>query len=298
MSPDPADVPIERPLFVIGCGRSGTTIFFRMLAEHPELAWISNYSNRFGDSAPLLWSARLRHAPGIRALGDHPLRPRPVEGYRPWVDCFPGFARPVRDLCGRDAHADCVQRLQALVRRHLAVQRRTRFAAKYTGWSRIAFMDRAFPDARYLHVVRDGRAVAASLLRVGFWEGWRGPAQWRWGPLDAADATLWERSGASFAVLAGLQWKLLVRNIRAAGEALGERYREVRYEEFVADRFAVLPEVLEWAGLAGDERFRRRVAAFALRSADEKWRETLPEQEQQLLQEAIGADLQEFGYTG
>jgi hypothetical protein len=269
-----------------------------MLAEHPELAWISNYSNRFGDSAPLLWAARLRHAPGIRALGDHPLRPRPVEGYRPWIDCFPGFARPVRDLCERDAHTDCVQRLRTLVRRHLAVQRRTRFAAKYTGWSRIGFMDRAFPDARYVHVIRDGRAVAASLLRVGFWEGWRGPAQWRWGPLDAVDASLWERSGASFTVLAGLQWKILMRNIRAAGEAIGERYREVRYEEFIADRFAVLPQVLEWAGLAEDERFRRRVAAFALRSADEKWRETLPEQEQQLLQEAIGADLAEFGYTG
>ena len=58
--------------------------------------------------------------------------------------------------------------------------------------------------------------------------------------------------------------------------------------ELFSDFVSFLPE---------DERFRRRVAAFALRDADEKWRKTLPDEEQRLLQTAIGADLEEFGYT-
>jgi hypothetical protein len=287
---------IDRPIFVIGCGRSGTTVVFHALAEHPSLAWISNYSNRFGDSRLWLSLAKLRHAAGVRALGQRGWRPRPVEGYRPWVACFDGFNRPARDLDARDCSDATRARMQAMVARHLAVQNKPRFAAKYTGWSRVGFMDRAFPDARYVHVVRDGRAVAASLLEVGFWEGWRGPSQWRWGPLSPEHAELWRASDGSFAVLAGIQWKLLTENIRAAGAKIGERYRELRYEEFVADPLASLTGLREWAGLASDPRHAARIDALGVRPVGEKWRRSLSDEEQQRLEAVLAPSLEALGY--
>jgi len=33
---------IDRPLFMVGVPRSGTNIFYRTFAKHPDLAWISN----------------------------------------------------------------------------------------------------------------------------------------------------------------------------------------------------------------------------------------------------------------
>jgi hypothetical protein len=286
------------PIFVIGSGRSGTTLFFRMLAEHPALAWISNWSNRFPRSGLALLAARLRHAPGLRALGEHPLRPRPVEGYAPWSACCEGFARPARDLEAADADPDTAARLREMVRRHLAAQGRERFAAKYTGWSRIGFLDRVFPGARYVHVLRDGRAVAASLLRVDFWEGRRGPEHWRWGPLSDEDAALWEAEGRSPLVLAGLQWKLLVRNIRRAGAGAGERYRELRYEELVRDPVRTTCAVARWAGLPEDLRLAERVAAFDVREPVPGWRERLSDEERRRLGRALAPVQAEVGYEG
>jgi hypothetical protein len=288
---------VDRPIFVIGTGRSGTTLLFGMLAEHPDLAWISNYSNLFARSRLAAAAARLRHLPGVAQLGASRLRPRPVEGYRPWLACHPGFNRPVRDLVGCDADARCVACLRFVAERHLGTRRRARFVAKYTGWPRVGFFDRAFPDALYVHVLRDGRDVAASLLRSSFWDGWEGPARWRFGPLDEQDERIWARSGRSFAVLAGIQWKLLATSIRRAGQAIGPRYLEIRYEDVVVDRDAVLRRLLGWCGLEDSPRFWSRVRAFELRDARAAWRERLPEAEGSRLEQAIAGDLASFGYV-
>src|SRR5262245_41989498 len=59
---------IDRPIFVIGTGRSGTTLFFQMLGFHPDLAWFSTYGNYlYKRNWPALLS-RVRDVPGIDRL--------------------------------------------------------------------------------------------------------------------------------------------------------------------------------------------------------------------------------------
>jgi hypothetical protein len=96
--------------------------------------------------------------------------------------------------------------------------------------------------------------------------------------------------------MAGLQWKLLVRSIRAAGAGLGERYREVRYEDLLREPVRVVCETARWAGLSDDLRLAERVAALPLRVPPEKWREQLRDEERRRLVRALAPVQAEVGY--
>ena len=94
------------------------------------------------------------------------------------------------------------------------------FLHKFTGWPRAGFLRACFPDAIFVEVVRDGRAVANSWLQMAWWLGHHGPDQWHFGPLPPDLQWLWEESDRSFPVLAALGWRLLMASYddaRAAG---------------------------------------------------------------------------------
>ena len=82
----------------------------------------------------------------------------------------------------------------------------------------LTLLERLFPDARIVHLVRDGRDAALSFLAVPagiMTAGWGHP-----------------RDAAGFAC----QWATEVRDARALGRRVGPtRYLEVRYEELVAE---------------------------------------------------------------
>ena len=140
---------VERPIFIIGTGRSGTTLFFDILSNHPSLAWPCQYmvGERLRGTERLV--NKLAALPGLRGVfGNHRYRRRPVpEPYPFWRRHSPGFARPVRDLDARDVHPAARRDVYAAFAQQLEAMRRPRFLTKYTGWSRIRFIDAIFPDA-------------------------------------------------------------------------------------------------------------------------------------------------------
>jgi hypothetical protein len=75
---------------------------------------------------------------------------------------------------------------------------------------------RQVPDALFVHIIRDGHDVALSYIK----QGWSYPLPW-----DRE-----ERLG-----VAGLYWEWAVRKGREQGRRLGGAYKEVRFEELVAN---------------------------------------------------------------
>lgn len=240
----------------------------------------------------------LRHFPIAASLiFDALKRPRPIiEPYAFWLRYMAGFNRPCRDLTEADVSFMDVSGARLAVEKQLAQMRKTRFLTKYTGWSRIGLMDAAFPGALFLNVIRDGRAVAWSLLHMPWWLGWRGPQQWRWGLLSRENQEIWERSGNSFFVLAGLQWKILMENLRSAAERLGQRYLEVRYEDLVDSPVEVVSQALNWAGLSPDMGFLEKVKSAERFDANKKWRNEVGPVQRSLFESLLGSDLERFGY--
>ncbi len=113
------------------------------------------------------------------------------------------------------------------------------------------FLRSAFPDARFVQVIRDGRAVVHSLLRVGFWKRSGGYESPFWdGDLPPAALEAWERSDRDAGVLAAVQWSHVAVSTRAEGAALEPgSYTEVRYEDFVANPAAVISELYAFCDL-------------------------------------------------
>lgn len=198
---------------------------------------------------------------------------------------------------------------------------------------RVPFLDAVLPEARYLHIVRDGVDVVASAQKR-----WRGEmematlpyllAKARYAPISDLPAYGWtfvknrwammrtgERrmdiwgprfadldalrdGGASLDELCALQW---VRSVDAADAALAAmpdgKAMTLRYEDFAAHPAAVLRSALDFLGTARDTgRIEAATAAISARSIG-KGRAQLGGDADRLM-EIMRATLIRHGYKG
>lgn len=284
------------PIVIFGTGRCGSTLVNDLLAHHPEVAWLSRLNVMF-PSYPAVnrWLLRAIDLPVVgQALRD---RLGPSEAYPFHATLHAGIAGSVRDLEARDVLEREVPRIRAAWMAN-RTPRRHRLLVKFAGWPRVGLVQRVLPEAKFVHIVRDGRAVAASLMRMPWWGGWRGPEAWRFGPLSAKDRREWEKSGRSFAVLAGLQWKICLEAAEAVCKALPEdRCREVKYEDLCADPRAVLAELCDFLELPVTPGFEEAWARLDVRPAGEGWRQDIDAGELAHLDRVIADPLRRYGYA-
>ena len=181
--------------FVVGCSRSGTTLLRAMLDAHPALA--------------VPPESHFALAPSVRAL-------RRALRRDPWFALW-GIEAP--DLHG----LGCADAVRAVFAAYAAARGKPRYADKTPHYvSHLPELAARFPEAQFVHVVRDGRDVALSLLEVP------------WGPDTLEDAAR--------------HWRRRVLEGRDAGLP-PDRYRELRYEALVADPERELRALAPWLGL-------------------------------------------------
>jgi len=270
------------PIFVVGSGRSGSTVFFDVFARHPELAWLSRLAR---DYPQHLWLNHMAmHARSVpvfeQLIAKHWA---PSEAYPFWELNCPGFANPCRDLDNGDVTPLAAGRLRESIRRVLT-RRRGRFLAKITGWPRIGYLHQVFPDALFVEVKRDPRAVANSLLDVGFWDGWRGPSNWRRGPLPEDLAEIWAEEQQSFVALAAIEVVMIQRAMQRCREVVPRlKLMTVDYALFCSSTVEVFKEVSGFCGLRWSRRFEHAIAKFSIASTDDKWRSHLSIDQQKIL---------------
>ncbi len=285
---------IDRPIFLLGSGRSGTTPLYHLLAVHPEVCWFSNLSNRL----PWLPFAPLAHrlvdtaafGPSMRR---HILRRRggkkrlaPVEAE---ILYDRAGLRHERRTTESDYDPAVAARLRGMVANHIRYTGKPRFISKQTANNqRFRLLNRIFPDALFVHLIRDGRAVANSI---------RGQ---RW--LDVMDLWWLEDKAASHAdqyadpiELCGLHWQKNLDELLTGKTLLGDRYLEIRYEHMIDDVHGVVREVLGFCGLSAPADYFSLLPE-QLPNMNNKWQQDLSAEQQRLLHGVIGPRLQELGY--
>jgi omega-hydroxy-beta-dihydromenaquinone-9 sulfotransferase len=286
---------ITKPIIIVGTGRCGSTALQYLLATHPDVMWLSAFCSVYPDNLTWnRWAVTAMGNPLFRRLFGGKIRPG--ENYRFWDKHTFCFSAPCRDLVRTDVTSRVKRQVHAALEQTLT-PRRNRLLVKITAWPRIGFLNEIFEDAKFIHIVRDGRAVANSLLHVNFWRGWSGPQGWRAGLLSSEDQATWEAYDRSFTALAGLEWRIQMRAMEAARRTLDpSRFLEIKYETFCEQPLDSYRRILAFSELPEPSDSRQRVEAASIRKVNNRWREDLTVGQQRLLDDLLREDLLRYGY--
>ena len=277
--------------------RSGTTVLFEIFASHSSVGWISSHQSRFPAWPGLAVTNRIvRRVPALRKrrrLSDeeHGLLERfrdgPAESYAFW-ELHLGVRFRTHWMLGERPDPTQVESTRAAVVRLLRWQGHRHLTAKFTGPPRIEVLHTCFPDALFVHVVRNPHAVVASLLEVDFWRerGLDAP-YWEEG-LHAADLAQWEECRRSPAALAALQWRKVVQSAREESERVGAHLLEIGYEDFLRAPEAEIGRITSAAGLPHDPGVSSSIARARLRAdRNERFRIRLTADEIAMIDEIV-----------
>lgn len=287
------------PVFVLGTGRCGSTLVHEVLARHSGTGFVTNL-----DDLGLLRSRRSHHQLWRQLPGSVTEKGRarfaPSEGYRALQrEVSPTIVDPARDLTSDDATPWLRSRMRGFVESRAHLAGAPVFLHKFTGWPRSGFLDECFPDALFVEVVRDGRAVANSWLQMPWWRGHRGEMQWHFGPLPPDLHEVWMSRGRSFPVLAALGWRTLMEAYERARASIGpSRWLTVRYEDLVAAPTERLAEMVTFVGCDWTPRFSAAVSRYQFTaSRAEAFRRDLRASDVEAMESAIGSLLGRYGYV-
>jgi hypothetical protein len=272
-----AGARLERPIFVIGAPRAGTSLLYAILRSSSALA-------HWPGEAHEIWEADFH--PALRGWDSNILDASDAEG-KPGERIKRSFflvAGPRRRLIDKTPR-NCL---------------------------RIRFVDALWPDARYIFLVRDGRDNVNSLINAWrtpryrtyelpqphaipgvhprWWKfvlypGWRDDVQ---GPLEIVCARQWVASNE--------------HALDALASTAVQRWTRVTYEELVAAPVATAERLMTWLQLPLERTVREKALALGATPvnvvtppAAGKWRRENPDEVDRVA-DLLGSTMERLGY--
>ncbi|MDP1559154.1 MAG: sulfotransferase [Nitrosomonas sp.] len=294
-------------IFLLGAGRSGTTLLYKILSAHRNVAYLSNYQQRYPEWPFLACLQRLpNYFPGLkrkswfkesggayfnerRRLWLHSIVPTPSEAESVYASCGIPLA-PAEDYYLLPHTADC---LRERFERILHASGADVLLSKRTANNRrIPVLKQIFPNAKYIHLIRDGRAVAHSLLQVKWWNDHT---------LYWAGKTLRQMiaEGADPIELAAQNWVEEMHSLeRGIALIQSNQLLEVRYDELLRDPCGQLQRILDFmeATVQADATFWGIVESLHFAPRQEAWVRNWTESELNRVLNLQGDTLHRWGF--
>jgi hypothetical protein len=294
---------IEKPIFIIGMGRSGTTVVFEALASHQDLGWLSNYSRLFPTFPHITTIHRLFL--GLRGQKRqwnkvsfvNKLLPKPAEAYPVW-EYLLGREFSYSFLRQAKPGSSDIEKTHQFLKQLLKWEGKTRFCAKLTGPPRIRFLSQIFNDAFFIDIVRDPRAVVSSLISADFWKekgGLKGPFWYH--SLDDEALEIWKEAGDSPVVLASLLYREVYQTTEQERQSINSRYCRVHYEHFIEDPLLTMNGILSFCGLERSEKVSAYICSVDYKNMNYKFWQKLSASEIKEIERITGDQMRELGYS-
>lgn len=260
------------PVFIVGMNGSGTTMLLDCLDNHPDLYGFRRETKilpyflaaqykygdlNFEDNFLRLWDD-IRHVPLFRHCNKGNVPPLPEN----WRELPRTPAAIVNSIFSYFANNEGKHRWCEKTPMHAL---------------HIATLAKIFPDARFIHIIRDGRASAASFYR-------------RWG--YKPELTMY-------------RWKNVVQEARRQGSKITPRYLEVFYEELTSDPQIYMQQICVFLGVVYTDKvlLTSRLRSFTGSSESsivanvDKWQNYFNPERINRLEQIAGKTLAEFGYN-
>lgn len=275
---------MKPPVFIVGCPRSGSSYVYHLLLSAGGFAEYRTQINYYDVLEPIYGD-----------LGSAGNKRRMLKD---WVQskafCASGLdATELEKKVMSECHggSDFLRIVMEEVARHQGVEQWV--DSTPTNAPHMLRIKRDFPNAKFIHIIRDPRDVVLSLDK----RGWTRPLPW-----DKRNSLL----------AGGIYWKWIVRKCRQYGRQVGPDYYETRYEGLVqnpADELRALGAFLECD--LNYERIRANSVGSVkkpLTSFKEdlsegrfnpvgRWKEKFPSEQLARLEALIGDYMQELGYA-
>jgi hypothetical protein len=258
---------------LVGCGRSGTTYLSRVITNALD---IGMYNMGETDHIPKLHRR-------IRQYGDL----QQDENLRKLINDVHD-TKPFRNLKRIHKTPTSAEEIYQRVedRSYVGViYASLRLMADTLGKSRLGYKDPwqvthlplladLFPNARFIHVIRDGRDTALSLKNQV------------WGPNNLYTAALY--------------WRNTVRKAQQDGQVLSDRYCEIRFEDLILNTENVAAKLVAFINDGEDQQvadtFLQEVNRTKKIDGISGWKQKLSDEEQRLIETVAGPVLRYNGY--
>ncbi|MBX7245165.1 MAG: sulfotransferase [Candidatus Sumerlaeaceae bacterium] len=277
----------SQPVFIVGVARSGTTLLQQMLDHHPAFAfpWESHFIPVFHRHLAVFGD--LKVAANRQRLIEAIVEYVPVSfGEKLPGEWIPGLSAAAPEIAA-SAPADYAGIVDAVYQFMVRQRGRRRWGDKTPGYiNSMPLLLELFPGARFIHMVRDGRDVAASV-----------------GPLSF---------GPSTAHLGARKWVSFIRHGLNFQKAHPDRVMLLKYEDLAADPETHCRKVCEFLGeefdpamLSFHEDGSQRIPGQGIHEMISqppslkrvgRWKKDLTPGQVRVFEAIAGPMLQQFGY--
>ncbi|PKF50775.1 sulfotransferase family protein [Enterovibrio nigricans] len=251
---------LKKPLIFVGPPCSGVGLISNLVFHHPALCWLDEKFEKYPTSnfqRKLFkytneWRSKANDYPekSLMSALANDFSPTPAEATLFWdsmtrddVDFYRGFAR------GKQASPMEITEIKKIFEDRMRTTKKERLALKFTGPARLYYLQSLFPDAKFVHVMRDPASTVNSIISSEEWEFKGKNMLWWRGAYSLQELAQYDLLRRHAVAGTAFQLNKLLQTTRQEIDELDIDLLTINYEDFVANPSKTLLSILDYAEL-------------------------------------------------